>query len=328
MISVLTGADFSLTCRAIRHLAYYGCIFLLDIFSFSAIYAPTAEFSSTIASDEEMQRECARYVNTRFTSMSPALAPSARAGAGPPRSPPERRNDLPAHHETWVAHDDIWPAVGDSAPTKGRADNIVDGVKIIELYASLKHGQSIKQWYIYHLRELANIDVRRFITFGVIKGFLYRVHKYPFATGLPAQTPSNAQAISSLSGSPSFARDRLGSTASAMEGPNSPIPRSRKRTTTGSANGLEKPSTYYYYGDDRSRPGTSHDENEQSGAEKDSNGDGSSDDVEDEIDDWTLAKYLDGMHCFDQICTDLEISEKELAARLKRYPGEVVVVHR
>jgi hypothetical protein len=24
-----------------------------------------------------------------------------------------------------------------------------------------------------------NIDIRRFVSFGVIKGFLYRVHKYP-----------------------------------------------------------------------------------------------------------------------------------------------------
>lgn len=46
------------------------------------------------------------------------------------------------------------------------------------------------------------------------------------------------------------------------------------------------------------------------------------------VDDKTLAKYLDGLHCFDQICTELEISEKELTERLKRYPGEVLILHR
>ena len=51
-------------------------------------------------------------------------------------------------------------------------------------------------------------------------------------------------------------------------------------------------------------------------------------DDEDYIDDKTLSKYLDGMHCFDQICTELEISEKEFTARLKRYPGEVLIIHR
>lgn len=54
-------------------------------------------------------------------------------------------------------------------------------------------------------------------------------------------------------------------------------------------------------------------------------GDGEEDDF---IDDKSLAKYLDGMHCFDQICTELEVSERELTARLKRYPGEVLIIHR
>lgn len=49
---------------------------------------------------------------------------------------------------------------------------------------------------------------------------------------------------------------------------------------------------------------------------------------DDFIDDKSLVKYLDGMHCFDQICTELEVSERELTARLKRYPGEVLIIHR
>lgn len=55
-----------------------------------------------------------------------------------------------------------------------------------------------------------------------------------------------------------------------------------------------------------------------------------SDDEEDEevVDDKTLGKYLDGLHCFDQICTELEISERELTERLKRFPGEVLILHR
>jgi hypothetical protein len=52
------------------------------------------------------------------------------------------------------------------------------------------------------------------------------------------------------------------------------------------------------------------------------------DDEDEFIDDRALAKYLDGMHCFDQICTELEISERELTSRLKRYQGEVLIIHR
>jgi hypothetical protein len=57
-------------------------------------------------------------------------------------------------------------------------------------------------------------------------------------------------------------------------------------------------------------------------------GEGDGDAEDDFIDDKSLVKYLDGMHCFDQICTELEVSERELTARLKRYPGEVLIIHR
>ena len=57
-------------------------------------------------------------------------------------------------------------------------------------------------------------------------------------------------------------------------------------------------------------------------------GEGDGDAEDDFIDDKSLVKYLDGMHCFDQICTELEVSERELTARVKRYPGEVLIIHR
>ncbi|WEW58318.1 Nitrogen permease regulator 2 [Emydomyces testavorans] len=328
-ISILADADFSLTCRAIRHLVYYGCVLLLDIFSFSAIYSATAQFGSTIVSDKEMQRECARYVNTRF---SPTLAPAKTSRPASSSSVTGSRSDMP-HREkqSWREQDDIWPRMGKEekstthSNTSGRPD-IVDGVGIVELYASLRHGQSVKQWYLEHMRELANIDVRRFITFGVIKGFLYRVHKYPYATGQPAQTSTtlptavtsstkSSQQTSFLSSSPSFTRSRMGSTASGMETVSSAHPRRRK---SGHFNG---PAELPIHSDDHSG-----DENEN---DEDDDRDG---DEEAEhragIDDEALAKFLDGMHCFDEICTELEISEKELTARLKRCPWEVLIIHR
>ena len=50
--------------------------------------------------------------------------------------------------------------------------------------------------------------------------------------------------------------------------------------------------------------------------------------IDETVDEKTLSKYLDGMHCFDQICTELELSERELTARLKRHPWEVIIIHR
>ncbi|OJJ39653.1 hypothetical protein ASPWEDRAFT_25462 [Aspergillus wentii DTO 134E9] len=334
IISILADTDFSLTCRAIRHLLYYGCLFLLDIFSFSAIYAPTAQFSSTVASDEDMQRECARYVNTLF---APPLAnPAAPAPTpGHPLSSP--RTELPIA-STGTSHldpDEVWPPVESPIEpttnnTTANANNnnkgsspstailalddphqreVVDGTGIVELYASLKQGQSLKQWYLHHSRQLSHIDIRRFITFGIIKGFLYRVHKYAYATGLPA--PPLKSAHSQLPGSHGGITSRGPGT-----GANSPY---------ASSIGDDAAPIHSQRSDDgREQHSTSFQSGSRSGF-----GAGLGDvDEEDFIDDKSLSKYLDGMHCFDQICTELEVSERDLTARLKRFPGEVLIIHR
>ncbi|KAF9570600.1 Nitrogen permease regulator 2 [Lunasporangiospora selenospora] len=51
--------------------------------------------------------------------------------------------------------------------------------KIFSLYSSLQYGVVLQDWIEQNHTANYNIDVRRFISFGVIKGFLYRVHKYP-----------------------------------------------------------------------------------------------------------------------------------------------------
>ncbi|OJI87086.1 hypothetical protein ASPTUDRAFT_54118 [Aspergillus tubingensis CBS 134.48] len=347
IISILADTDFSLTCRAIRHLLYYGCLFLLDIFSFSAIYAPTAQFSSTIATDEEMQQECARYVNTVFaspiTAASAALTPgypphydpdtvwppvgqpltassaseitiSSRSPSRTPSPSPSAGTIQASSSRTTspapgTVTDDDTATTTDTHPTEPQ---LVDGVGLVELYASLKQGQSVKQWYLQHSRQLAHIDIRRFITFGVIKGFIYRVHKYAIATGNPA--PPLKSSHYHHHSSPSLHPPSGPSSRGPGTGTNSPYATSAGDDPAPIAQhdgGPSHHSTSVYSG---SRPATIV---TLEGEEE-----------EDDIDDKTLSKYLDGMHCFDQICTELEISERELTARLKRFPGEVLILHR
>lgn len=250
-----------------------------------------------------MQRECARYVNLRF-------APSQTPVGPPSSSSPIPGTSVPGARKSSIdqgGYDDIWPLVGDGdgdgGSTGSNSKSIVDGVGIIELYSSLKQGQTVKQWYARHAQELANIDIRRFITFGVIKGFLYRVHKYPYATNYPSHSATASSSVSAY-----FPRGRIGSITSGME----LLPK-------GYHSGAPTPATFV--------AGSYSDEDYH-----ESNGVGelgdNYDDDEDIIDDKTLAKYLDGIHCFDQICTELEISEKELMNRLKRYPFEVHIIHR
>ena len=162
-IAVLADADLSLTKKCIRHLLYYGCVLLLDIFHFNAIYAPTAEFTNMIATDTEMQAECARYVNTAFE-------PAQQEVAAPGHEFSTSLRSSIAAATAVTSDEDFWPLTG-------RGDT-VDGVCIVQLFACLKQGLTVRQWYLQNSNVLANIDVRRFITFGIIKGFLYRVHRY------------------------------------------------------------------------------------------------------------------------------------------------------
>ncbi|PCG91380.1 Nitrogen permease regulator 2 [Penicillium occitanis (nom. inval.)] len=420
IISILADVELSLAYKAIRHLLYYGCVFLLDIFSFSAIYAPTASFHSSIASDEGMQQECARYVNTRFApTTSLRMAP-----ASPPSS--EYRGDLSgsvSHHRIDDIEDNIWPMIGDDddnndtdhdthhknntgsylseilrRPKKRR--KYLDGVDIVELYASLRQGQSVKQWYTLNARQLANVDIRRFITFGIIKGFLYRVHKYAYgprpegfvytSSHADMKSLSKAASTSSVKGLGGISIG-LGSSMNSAGG----------ATTAGEDALVSRESSIRYGGVDNEQQqqqqlgvmsssyqstnnahtnhsqnhshtnsnnlsirlgsaGTSfdtdprhshnqtqtHEENEHNNninSENHSTESIPDDDFTDEEsreggtaqeairfhqNHKALEKYLDGQHCFDEICTELEISERELTARLRRIPWVVHIIHR
>lgn len=150
---------------------------------------------------------------------------------------------------------------------------MVDGVAIVELYAALRQGQSVKQWHAEWRGQLVNIDVRRFVTFGVIKGFLYRVHKYAYVSGPRTGSPQGVK--------------------------------------NAAAGGRASEGRHAGYADTL-------------GSDEEDDGD---EEEGDEVDAKVLARYLDGTHCFDQICTELNISEKELTFKLKRY-GEVQIIHR
>ncbi|KAF3480667.1 nitrogen permease regulator Npr2 [Arthroderma uncinatum] len=329
-ISILSDADFTLTCRAIRHLIYYGCAFLLDIFSFSAIYAPTAEFSSTIVPDKQMQCECARYVNIRFAPIGgPSPVPKSTSGAATSASASHHKGSVPrsshgismASDDPWIEHDSIWPKIDTSIPSasgegasKFNSKTIVDGVGLVELYASLRQGQTVKQWYLKHMRELANIDSHH--------------HQRKPSNQFPSSSPmagynlgaATAGDIGSVS-SHSFTRDRHGSTASNIDPLSTSKPLSKSASTLSPRDRIRSRRPLRRYDDE----GNDGDEEEFDDDDSDADEYGEGSDYG--IDNKTLAKHLDGTHCFDQICTELEITDKELTSRLKRYPREVVIIH-
>ena len=264
-ISRLADADLKLTKKCVKHLLYYGCVLLLDIFTFNAIYAPTAEFEETIAKDVEMQRECARYVNKAFAAADGSVAMRSVDGRG---------SQARLQVQTSATRDnEAWPRTA-----KG---GIVDGVAIVQLFATLRQGLTVRAWYGENSNLLANIDMRRFVTFGIIKGFLHRIHRYAIATGGSKETGKKSQQNGR---------------------------RSRKTMLPRSMS-----SELHIAEDDQNTTRYGHDESE---------GD------DEDVPDLQLARYLDGTHCFDEICSEFEVSETKLMERIRMYPFEVVVISR
>lgn len=144
----------------------------------------------------------------------------------------------------------------------------IDKTGLVQLYVSLRQGLALKSWCLEHNALLKGIDVRRFITFGIIRGFLYRVHKYVLANG-----------ASFAGGERSFDDETNGHD---VHGLSAADPESRRPSGAPSEIGETLP----------------------------------------------LAKFLDGMHCFDEICTELQLSEKKVLEKIRASYGDVQIIHR
>ncbi|KAF2222642.1 nitrogen permease regulator 2-domain-containing protein [Elsinoe ampelina] len=158
-IAQLADTDISLTRRAVQHLVYYDCLLLLDIFTFAAIYAPTPSISTFVAS-EEMQDECRHYIYCRkslFGKASNEIQALSAAVTGQSRG----------------LQDDNSPLPDTALPSR---------MHVINLYTSLRQSLPLRDFCLSRSMQLNNIDIRRFITFGIIKGIIYRVHRYAVLT--------------------------------------------------------------------------------------------------------------------------------------------------
>jgi len=265
-IARLADTDLNLTRKAIRHLLYYGCVILLDVFQFGAVYACTPEVGAFVE-DGEAWAECLRYVS--YPSHTPGPSSAGAAGA-------ERSSD--------ASDEDEDEDNGNRPPAASEEQPRVECETLVRLYTSLRQGQTLHKWVLDHVDLLAGIDVRRLITFGVIKGFLYRVHKY-------------AVAARSYSGAVSRAESLRGSKEEGGDGGE------LGRSWPGRNGG----------GDGDGNEGSRKDEGGGEGME---------------MGNLPLAKYLDGMHCFDEICTELQMSEREVMEKIRRAYGEVHVLQR
>ncbi|KAF2273372.1 NPR2-domain-containing protein [Westerdykella ornata] len=213
-IAHLADTDLSLTKKALQHLAYYGCLVLLDVFHFGAIYAPTADIGAFIV-EKSVQEECARYVRvprarppssnkrTRLrhdSSASTSTVPRTRDSVSSNLSSEPTRSESNASSSSHLAKSDF-DVPSPSASRAGEdvddndnngeeeADTMPNPLYLITLYTSLRQGLPLRNWVLENVDLLRGIDIRRFITFGIVKGFLYRVQRYAILTGSVGSTP-------------------------------------------------------------------------------------------------------------------------------------------
>lgn len=327
-IAQLADTDLSLTRRAIQHLVYYGCLVLLDIFSFGAIYAPTAEIGGFVM-DADVKDECMRYVRvprlrTASNSKTVRLGSESDSGRderasissstsqlGEPGGPTPRAaeyNGVNTALKKEIEDADEWR---------------IDHETLITLYTSLRQGLTLKNWVLENLHQLRGIDVRRLITFGIIKGFLYRVHKYAIAapSTLPPAPPTSLQ----TSATPSIANPQdsdtdtirggtthhtpLHNTHSHSQHPSVQIQRPSIASTTSLNPHVATTTQQLSFGKPEaveSMVGSREQKNSL-----------------------TLLKFLDGVHCFDEICSELGWPEKVVEGKVRGMgDGLGVVIHR
>jgi len=149
--------------------------------------------------------------------------------------------------------------------------------EVCRLYAGIRHGLTVRAWCMENVELLQGVDVRRFITFGVIKGFLYRVQKYAVAITPEANMNSGAS-------TPMWTEADMDVVATAA---------TRVSTADG---GREAERGRMHGGEESAQSST------PTGVAKK---------------ELPIADFLDGMHSFDEICTILEVSEKAVLERMK-----------
>lgn len=319
-ISQLADTDIGLTRKAIQHLVYYDCVVLLDIFQFGAMYAPTPIIAHFFT-DEAALAECARYVRIpRFLDASisneaATLPEELRRDSHKPSHGHSRKTSVGStlggstatttatgsptqttlvHNRT---HRSSTIGTHSSAALTSFTANlvlapnqpIVSSDVLIQLYSSMRQGVTLRTWVLENSTLLTHIDVRRMVTFGVIKGFLYRVHKYAITTsaGALAGTTASYDGYDHLHGA-------------------------RWRGHNGYASPWRVDSDVEDGGGDG-----------DGGDKASGNGSGAA-----YCRELPLARYLDGLHCFDEICTELGMSEREVLAKMRKGFGDVLVVNR
>ena len=209
-IAELSNSDPYLIVECIKHFIYYKCVTLSDIFQFSNIYAPTSSIRDFLT-DTTMATECQSYITSPENSSLLNLPFDKKKNEKYDNDPIENNNRArhksngdsrttsfsssidsesqkdpqPFQYENMLYKDRhrSESSFSSSNTNEYRVSSRYFPTKatLFDLYRSLRQGITLKVWYEenFIIIRKNNIDVRRFIIFGVTKGLIYRCHSFP-----------------------------------------------------------------------------------------------------------------------------------------------------
>ncbi|KAK8850817.1 nitrogen permease regulator 2 [Apiospora arundinis] len=195
-IAWLADVSLPLTQTALQHLLYYDTILLLDMFFFASCYAPRPGIHDFITNRDGLVDECAGYVciggslpdgagATAASSSSANTKTNNPTSDGP--ATPQQRTISESHQFSSASISTLPSTTGTASTSKpdtaaATTNGRVSNYQLVKLMTTFCVGRSVMEWIKLHqdagLPVLSLVDVRRLVQFGVIKGLLYRVHKY------------------------------------------------------------------------------------------------------------------------------------------------------
>ncbi|CAI5758679.1 unnamed protein product [Candida verbasci] len=195
-ISELADANYLLTKQCIQHLMHYKCIEIIDIFQFSNIYAPTSTIGDFLKFDSKMAEECQAYVVT--TDSNDYTLPSSYSNTPIANNSPKPNEFSPSSNfKKFAQSNSISPYTKQSFLSRSPKEytnshylnhfanvTVPSKTKLFHLYRSLNQSLTVKEWYIQNKDDLVNIDIRRFINFGILRKIIYRVYSYPLLNSI------------------------------------------------------------------------------------------------------------------------------------------------
>ncbi|SSD59920.1 related to Nitrogen permease regulator 2 [Saccharomycodes ludwigii] len=204
-IAKISDSDVNLVIECVNHLIYYNCVLILDIFQFSNIYAPTSDISKFLT-NPLLANECQKYIitrNTEFLSLDfnkkssfSQQKPTMRTLHSSSTINSNTKKRLPSISSSSSNFDNKLSTSSlsstfsknrnslDFSVTRDDSNNTIllpTKSCIFDLYRSLSQGKLLKDWYRENIQTLKsnNIDIRRFIVFGITRGLIYRCYSYP-----------------------------------------------------------------------------------------------------------------------------------------------------